>query len=479
MGGETKEACGVVGIYNVENASEYAYLGLHALQHRGQESAGIVVSDGKSVRSRKGMGLLGSVFSSEDLLRLTGHIAIGHVRYSTAGASKPQNIQPLVVEYSEGLLAVAHNGNLVNARELRQEYESYGSIFQTSTDSEVIVHLMAKPEHVACGNNIAHCLNHVKGSYSLVFMERNRLIAARDPNGFRPLSLGRLDDGYIVASETVAFDQTGAEFIRDIEPGEMIVIDENGLHSEFFTDTKKIKSSFCMFELVYFSRPDSILFGQTVHTIRRRMGRILAREEPVDADVVCAIPDSGRSAALGFSEVLNIPYDRGFVRNHYVGRTFLAPIQSQRARAAHLKHNVIKDVVAGKRVVLVDDSLVRGTTMRSLVRHVRAAGAKEVHLRISCPPNIHPCYYGVDFPTREELIANNHSLEEMERILNVDTLRYLSEEGMVESTGMRHEDFCTACWSGQYPIPVSDDNADKFSMTQGVLVKDEVVGGYH
>ncbi len=464
MDPECRHHCGLVGAYGVPDAAVVTYLGLHALQHRGQESAGIAVADGTTVRSRKGMGLLSQALPAEDLEQLPGHMAIGHVRYSTTGASKPQNIQPLVVDYSEGLIAIAHNGNLVNARMLRDEYEAYGSIFQTSTDSEVIVHIMAKPSHVAKANNIGHCLNHVKGAYCFVFMRPDRVIAARDPQGFRPLCLGRLDEGYIVASETVAFDIVGAEFVREIAPGEMITIDADGIHSEIFAPTDRIKPAHCIFEQIYFARPDSVVFGENVHQVRHNLGRVLAQETAIDAEIVVAIPDSGYSAALGYCQASGLPLDRGLIRNHYVGRTFLAPVQSERVRGVTMKHNVVRDVVEGKRIVLVDDSLIRGTTVTELVHVLREAGAREIHLRISCPPNLNPCYYGIDFPTRRELIAANHTIDEMERMIGVDSLRYLSLAGMLSVVKLPSDHYCTACFSGRYSVIPEDGMDDKYSM---------------
>lgn len=466
MDAECGHYCGVMGVYGCEDAAYLTYLGLHSLQHRGQESAGIVVSDGQKVRSHKGMGLLTQAIPSDRLTELPGHIAIGHVRYSTTGSSKPQNIQPLVVDYSEGLLAIAHNGNLVNARMLRDEYEAYGSIFQTSTDSEVIVHLLAKPSHVAKPNSIGHCLNHVKGAYCFLFMRPDRMIAARDPQGFRPLCIGKLDEGYIVASETVAFDLIGAEFVREIEPGEMVTFDKNGMHAEFFAPPEERKPSYCIFESIYFARPDSNIFHENVHKVRHKLGKVLAEETAVPADIVVAIPDSGYSAALGYCQAAGLPLDRGLIRNHYVGRTFLNPVQSQRARAVSMKHNVVKDVVRGKRIILVDDSLIRGTTVTGLVKMLRDAGAKEIHMRISCPPNMHPCYYGIDFPTRRELIAANHSIPEIESMLDVDSLRYLSLAGMLSAVQLPAEHFCAACFTGRYPVEPVDQMADKFSMDQ-------------
>jgi amidophosphoribosyltransferase len=453
-----------MGIFGVPDAAVPVWLGLHALQHRGQESAGIVSSDGDKIRSRKGMGLLPQAVPSSELEKLPGHLAIGHVRYSTTGSSKPQNIQPLVVDYSEGLLAIAHNGNLVNARTLRDEYEAYGSIFQTSTDSEIIVHLLANPENVCRENSLGHCLNCVKGAYCFLFLRDDRIIAARDPQGLRPLCLGKLDEGYVVASESVAFDLIGANFLREVEPGEMVTISAEGVKSEIFAPKKDIKPAHCIFEHIYFARPDSSIFGENVHQVRHRLGRVLAEESMVPADVVVAIPDSGYSAALGYCQASGLPLDRGLIRNHYVGRTFLAPVQRQRVRAVSMKHNVVPAVVKDKRVILVDDSLIRGTTTKNLVGAIRAAGAKEVHLRISCPPNIYPCFYGIDFPTREELLAATHDIPQMEELLGVDTLRYISLSGMLSAVSLPAHHYCAACFTGKYPVKVIDKMGDKYSM---------------
>ena len=456
--------CGVAGVYGIEDAGQVTWLALHALQHRGQESAGIVTTDGKKMRSIKGMGLLANAVPTDRLHELTGHAAVGHVRYSTSGASKVQNIQPLVIDYSEGRLALAHNGNLVNARLLRDEYEAWGSIFQTSTDSEILVHLMAKPSHVGKANNLGHCLNHISGAYCFVIMRKDALIAARDPQGFHPLCLGRIDNGYMVASETVAFDIVGAKFLREIEPGEMITIDKNGLRSIRFAPDEKIHPAHCIFEHIYFARPDSMIFGESVHKVRYRLGINLAKETHVDADIVSAIPDSGWSAAMGYAYEAGMHLDRSFIRNHYIGRTFLAPEQQQRARAVGLKHNVIADVVRGKRLILIDDSLIRGTTTIRLVKRLKECGAKEVHLRISCPPNMYPCFYGIDFPTRAELLAANHTIPDMEKILGVDTLRYVSMEGMMSAVSLPPDHYCCACFNGKYPVKVEDDLANKYGM---------------
>lgn len=464
--------CGLFGIYNVPDAAAKTFLGLFALQHRGQESAGVVVSDGKKIRSKKGMGLVTEVFNSRDLADLPGHMAIGHVRYSTTGSSRITNVQPLVIDYSHGLIAVAHNGNLVNARTLRDEYEAYGSIFQTSTDSEIIVHLLARPEHAGRKDSIAHCLKLIKGAYSFLFLTRDRMIAARDPQGFRPLVLGKvvtpgqlgtIGEGYVVASETCALDQVGAKFDREIEPGEIVTIDAMGVRSSKFVKDDEIKPSHCMFEHVYFARPDSSIFGDNVHDVRIRVGEQLAVEHPATADVVFAVPDSGNVAAIGFSRKSGIPLDTGFIRNHYVGRSFIKPAQIERETVVDMKFNVVRSVVDGKRCVVVEDSLVRGTTFRKQARILRQAGAKEIHLRISCPPIRNPCYYGIDFPNREQLIANNKSVEEIRDYLGVDSLGFLSVEGLLAAVSKPKKDYCNACWTGKYPVaPV--DNMDKLGM---------------
>lgn len=465
--------CGIFGIYNVPDAAAKTYLGLFALQHRGQESAGIVASDGKRIHSKKGMGLVTEVFTKRDLAELEGHAAIGHVRYSTAGASRLQNVQPLVVSYSNGLLAVAHNGTLVNARMLRDEYEAYGSIFQTSTDSEVIVHLMARPEHVGMKDQLAHCLRLLKGAFSYVFLTKDKLIGARDPQGFRPLVLGRMrssghlgtiGEGYVLCSETCALDQVGADLIREVLPGEIVSIDAEGVHSSMFAAPDEIKPAHCMFEHVYFARPDSMLFGEDVHQVRIRLGERLAEEQPAPADVVIAVPDSGNSGAIGFARRSGIPLDTGFIRNHYVGRSFIKPHQDERENVVNLKFNVVRSVVGGKRVAVVEDSLIRGTTFRRQARFLRDAGAKEVHLRVTCPPTLHACYYGIDFPSREELVAARlKTVPAIAEWLGVDSLGYLSVEGLLAAVSRPKTHYCTACWTGKYPVkPV--DAANKYGM---------------
>ena len=459
--------CGLFGVYNVPDAAAKTFLGLFALQHRGQESAGIVVSDGKQVRSKKGMGLVTEIFHDREIKELPGHMAIGHVRYSTTGSSRLTNVQPLVIDYSHGLIAVAHNGNLVNAKTLRDEYEAYGSIFQTSTDSEIIVHLLARPEHAGREDWLGHCLKLIKGAYSFLFMTKDRLIAARDPWGFRPLVMGKIitpgqlgviGEGYVVASETAALDQVGAQFDREIEPGEIVTIDAEGVKSTRFVPEAEIQPSHCTFEHVYFARPDSRIFGDQVHDVRMRLGERLAEEHPAQADVVFSVPDSGNVAAIGYARRSGIPLDTGFIRNHYIGRSFIKPAQIERETVVDLKFNVVRPVVAGKRCVVVDDSLVRGTTFRKQAKMLRQAGAKEVHLRLTCPPIQNPCYYGIDFQNPEELAARRmKSVEGIRDFLGVDSLGYLSVEGMLSALSGPKSHYCTACWTGKYPVPVVDE----------------------
>lgn len=452
---EKKEKCGVFGIWGTKSASQICYNGLFAQQHRGQESAGIVVTDGEQLHGHVGMGLVAHVFTQRMLREdLAGHAAIGHVRYSTTGSSKLANAQPLMREYLMGPVAVAHNGNLINASLLRQEYEEQGHIFQSTTDTEIIVHLLAKPEHLNKADPLPSVLKYLQGAYCLLFLFPDRIEACRDPWGIRPLALGRTTDGHwCVASETCAFDAIDAQYVRDVQPGEIVRIDNNGVSSRFF-ETPAPKRAHCVFEHVYFANPASRVFGQNVHVVRQALGRALAREAPADADFVMPMPDSGRSAALGYAKESGIQFDEGIVPNRFVGRTFILPNQSQRDRAVALKLNIIPDIVAGKRIILVEDSVVRGTTTRSKMRAIRRAGAKEIHLRISCPPIRHPCFYGIDFPTREELIAHNRTVEDIRAFLEVDSLAYLSLQGMLSCMEMASEHYCTACWSGQYKIPV-------------------------
>jgi len=453
--------CGLFGVFGHPNAAVLSYYGLFALQHRGQESAGIVTCNGpdSSFLIHKGMGLVSQVFGQSELERLKGTRAIGHTRYSTTGTSTIKNAQPFVVDCVRGQMAIAHNGNLINADVLRDELERRGSIFQTTADSEIILHLLAQPSDN--GSSVLGALRRIEGAFSLLIMSERELIAVRDPYGWRPLSLGKLDDAYIVSSETCAFDLVHAEFIREVQPGEVLIIDENGIRSEFPFDPRP--PAFCMFEYVYFARPDSIIGGHNVGKVRTEMGRELARRFPVEADIVVPVPDSGNYAALGFAEELKIPYAHAFVRNHYIGRTFLQPSQLIRDFDVRVKLNLIKEMVAGKRVVVIDDSIVRGTTSRARVVNLREAGAKEVHMRVSCPPHRFACHYGIDFPDPQKLIANQMSMEEIATYLGVDSLGYLDVEGMVRATGRPRSEFCLACFTGEYPLPV-DPALDKFIM---------------
>jgi len=453
--------CGLFGVFGHPNAAVLTYYGLFALQHRGQESAGIVTSNGagQTFLQHKGMGLVSQVFGQDELEKLKGTRAVGHTRYSTTGTSTLKNAQPFVVDCVRGQMAIAHNGNLINADLLRDELESKGSIFQTTADSEIILHLLARPADN--GRSVLGALRRIEGAFSLLIMSEQELIAVRDPFGWRPLVLGKLDGAYILASETCALDLIHAEFVREIEPGEVLIINEHGLRSERpFRDEQP---AFCMFEYVYFARPDSIIGGMNVGKVRTEMGRELARKFPVEADIVVPVPDSGNYAALGFAEELKIPFQHAFVRNHYIGRTFLQPSQLIRDFDVRVKLNLIKEMVEGKRVVVVDDSIVRGTTARARIVNLREAGAKEVHMRVSCPPHRFACHYGIDFPDPEKLIANQMSMEKICEYLNVDSLGYLDIEGMVKATGRPANSFCLACFNGNYPLPV-DPALDKFIM---------------
>lgn len=444
--GELKHECGLFGVYGVPDATDKVYYGIYSLQHRGEESAGIASTDGEGIVWHKGMGLVSNVFKLQDLKRLRNSAAIGHIRYSTVGKSERLNAQPLVAEYAEGQVAVAHNGQLVNAAALRTALEGTGAVFQTTSDSEVIMHLMARPEY---RGNLSGLLNNLRGAFSLLILTPGEMIAARDPNGFRPLCIGRLKDGYAVASETCALDQIGAEFLREVSPGEIIYIGRSGLRSETFAAANP---SYCIFELIYFSRPDSTIYGENVHLFRKRLGAKLAEECPAQADIVVPVPEGGNSAAMGYSQASGIPLERGFVRNHYVGRTFILPQVELRHQKAEIKLNAISDVVSGKRVVVVDDSIVRGTTSKSRFGLLRKAGAREIHVRISCPPHRYPCYYGIDFQVREELIAATRPLDEITEFLAVDSLGYLSIEGLLSCTSSP-KDYCVACFAGKYPVP--------------------------
>ena len=450
------EECGIFGVYGHPEAANLTYLGLYALQHRGQEASGIVTYDGRHFYQEKAVGLVADIFSEERLSRLKGHAAIGHNRYSTTGGSKLENVQPIMVNYALGTLAMVHNGNLINAHFLRDELEAYGAIFQSSMDSEVIIHLIAHSRQKHLSERIVESLSRVRGAYSLIFLSEQGMIGVRDPYGVRPLSLGRVKDGgYVLASETCTFDLIEAEFVRDIEPGELIQITDKGVSS--FRPFLPVDAAHCVFEYVYFSRPDSTVFGRNVYEIRKRLGHELAKEGAIDADLVIPVPDSGVPAALGYAEVSKLPYDTGLIRNHYVGRTFIEPQQSIRHFGVKIKLNAISSLLEGKRVVVVDDSIVRGTTSRKIVKMIRAAGAKEVHLRISSPPIVSPCFYGIDTPTRQELVASSHTVEEIRKYITADSLVYLSNEGMFravyKNASGENNHFCTACFSEKYPIP--------------------------
>ena len=454
------EECGVVGVYGHPEAANLVYLGLYALQHRGQESAGIVASTHSKMHLELGMGLVADIFDPGRLLKLPGPLAIGHNRYSTAGKSELVNAQPCMINYAAGSLALAHNGNLVNAKAIRKELGSKGAIFQSTNDSEVIVHLMAQAKSENFVDRAAEALRQVSGAYSLVLMTENELLAARDPHGFRPLCLGKLDGAYIIASETCVMDLIEAEFIREVEPGELILINENGLQS--FFPFKKVESKYCVFEHIYFARPDSFLFGEHVYTARKEMGRAMAQESPADADLIVPVPDSGVVSAMGFAEESGIPFEMGLIRNHYVGRTFIEPQSQIRNFGVKLKLNAVKNLISGKRLAIIDDSIVRGTTSRKIVKMLLEAGAKEVHLRISSPPILHSCFYGIDTPNKEELIAHSHSLEETRKYLGADSLQYLSIKKMLEVLQNGKNKFCSACFDGNYPVPITDH----FSTTQ-------------
>lgn len=444
-----KEACGVFGIADTKEASRLTYYALNALQHRGQESAGIAVSDGETVMFYKEEGLASEVFKGGILDSLKGNMAIGHVRYSTAGGSGVINAQPLVIRYREGYMGLAHNGNLVNSEEIRSYLEDNGSILQTTTDSELFLHLLARYHDDGLVGAIIRCMGEVKGSYSIVLLTQDRLIGFRDPWGLRPLSLGRLGGSYCIASETVAFDIIGAEYIRDIEPGEIVVIENGNIKSYRYMESGK---NLCIFEYIYFARPDSALGGINVYGARKELGRMLAKECPADADMVIGVPDSGTFAAIGYAEGSGIQFGEGLIKSRYAGRTFIEPEQKLREIGVRLKLNVLKDEIKGKRLVVVDDSIVRGNTSRRLVSILRDAGAREVHMRIAAPPVISPCYFGIDIPTREELVASRSSIEEIRRMIDVDSLGYLSVDGMLRA--LKGEGYCTGCFTGRYPMEI-------------------------
>ena len=444
----------MVGIFAHPEAEKLAYLGLHALQHRGQESAGLAASDGMTLHMHKDMGLVADIFVEDVLARLRGTLAIGHTRYSTAGDSALLNAQPIMVQSNKGMIALAHNGNLVNAGEIRSRLESQGSIFQTNSDTEVIVHLIALSKEHTLPEAMADALRRVEGAFSLLMVSSDRIFAARDPRGFRPLAMGRIagekQDTIVFASETCAFDLIGATYERDVKPGELIVIGPEGMTSRFYSSAQPQSS--CIFEHVYFSRPDSVVFGRAVQNSREELGRELAREAPTDADIVVPVPDSGVTAAMGYASESGIPFRFGLIRNHYVGRTFIEPRQSVRDFGVKLKLNPVRSLLGGKRIVLIDDSIVRGTTSRKIVRMIRNAGAKEVHMRISCPPTISPCFYGVDTPSKRELIAANKSIEEIREFIGADSLAYLSLDGLKKACGDGEKTtYCSACYTGSYP----------------------------
>lgn len=455
------EECGIFAVYHHKEAAKLAYFGLYALQHRGQESAGIYVSDGKSVTGHKAMGLVHDIFNEELLDSLKGDIALGHVRYSTTGSSLIANAQPFKVQYAGKCLAIAHNGNLVNARELRMEMEDEGSIFQTTMDTEIVLHLTAKEIKKGIERAMISVMNRIKGAYSMVIMTEDTMIAIRDPNGFRPLCLGRLNSGYIIASETCSFDLIQAEYVRDIEPGEILIIEREGL--------KSIKSEIpsrkaqCIFELIYFARPDSSVFGQNVYLFRKKQGELLAKEFSVDADLVMPFPDSGNYAAIGFAQASSIPLEMGVIRNHYVGRTFIQPSQSMRDFGVKVKLNPVKELLKGRRVLIIEDSIIRGTTSKTRIKTLRDIGAKEIHMLVSCPPHRFPCYYGIDFSVKGELIAAQKDVEEIRRYIGLDSLGYLSIDNLVRATYIPRGDLCMACFDGDYPVPVERE-AGKYSL---------------
>ena len=468
-----KDECGVFGIFGHPEAANMTYLGLYALQHRGQESAGIAASDLKQVRISREMGYVADIFDGETLAKLCGPIAIGHVRYSTAGESKLLNAQPILIDCAHGQIALCHNGNIVNARELRDDLVQQGSIFQSSSDTEVILHLYARSKARSVEDAIVESVAQVQGAFSLVMLTQDRLIAVRDPHGFRPLALGRLDDAWVVCSETCAMDLIGATYERDVEPGEIVIISADGLKS--IKPFPPAPLAHCIFEHVYFARPDSYVFGRSVNDVRTELGRVLAREQPIQADVVVPVPDSGVCAAMGFHEESGVPLRMGLIRNHYVGRTFIQPQQSIRHFGVKVKLNPVRSILNGRRVILVDDSIVRGTTSRKIVRMVRAAGAREVHVRISCPPTISPCFYGVDTPRKSELIGATHTIEEIREFLEADSVAYLSLEGMLSAVKSEKSSYCTSCYTGVYPVAFPQDEATYLQLALKLDTKSEPV----
>ncbi len=453
-----KEECGIFGIFGHEDAAKLSYFGLYALQHRGQESAGIAVSDGSRITTHKSMGLVHDIFNEEILKSLRGYLAIGHVRYSTTGSSLPANAQPFVVFHGNNHYAIGHNGNLVNAVELRRELERKGAIFRSTMDTEIFMHLLARNLAYGIEEALVETLKMVKGAYSLVMSTRDMLIGVRDPNGFRPLCLGELDGAYVLASETCALDLIEATYIRDLEPGEILIIDEDGLRSIF--PFPKRRSSYCIFEFIYFARPDSNIFNQNVYMFRKKLGSLLAKENPsLHADMLMPFPDSGNYAAIGFAQANNIPLEMGMIRNHYVGRTFIQPSQAMRDFQVRVKLNPVRGLLKGKSVLIVEDSIIRGTTTRTRINSLRQAGAKEVHMLVSCPPHRFPCHYGIDFSTKGELIAASHTVEKIRDFIGLDSLNYLSIEGLLEAAGAVSDNhpFCLACFNGDYPVQFVDE----------------------
>lgn len=457
-----KDSCGLFGIVGNPESADLAFLGLYSLQHRGEEAAGIVTSNGHVMKAKVAPGLVSEVFSGPELQKIKGDMAIGHVRYSTTGSSNANNCQPMLVSIKGNQVSVAHNGNITNAPSLRKMLDAEGAIFQTSMDSELLIHLIARSKKEKFIDALSESVVQLKGAFCLLVMTVDTIYAIRDPSGFRPFSMGKLWGSHVVASETCALDLIEAEYVRDVKPGEILEINKRGVKSTFPFD-KKIKVSHCIFEQIYFAKPDSNIFGFNVYETRKKLGQQLALEAPVEADMVLPMPDSGNYAALGYATKLNIPFELGMIRNHYIGRTFIEPSQIMREFGVRVKHNPVKDLVKGKRVIVIDDSIVRGTTAKIKIKHLRAAGAKEVHMRICCPPHKHSCYYGIDFPEKHKLIANNYSVAEIQKILDLDSLEYLSYEGMLKCMKIPGDQFCTACFNGVYPVEV-DKELNKHSL---------------
>lgn len=449
-----REECGIFAVYGHEEAAKMAYFGLYALQHRGQESAGIVASDSQKVTEHKAMGLVPDIFNEQILDSLKGHIALGHVRYSTTGSSLLVNAQPFKITHSGKTLTIAHNGNLVNARQIRIELEDQGSIFQTTMDSEVVLHLIAHAMKSGLEHAMVEVVEKVKGAYSMIVMTKDSLIAMRDVNGFRPMCLGRINGGYVVTSETCALDLIDAEYIRDVEPGEILIIDKSGLKST--KSEKPRRRAHCIFEMIYFSRPDSNVFGENVYLFRKRSGELLARDYPVDVDLMMPFPDSGNYAAIGYAQASGIPLEMGVIRNHYVGRTFIQPSQGMRDFGVKVKLNPVKELLVGKKVLIIEDSIIRGTTSRTRIKTLREIGATEVHMLVSCPPHRFPCHYGIDFSSKGELIAARKSVEETRDFIGLDSLGYLSINTLVESADIPRNELCLACFDGKYPVPIDE-----------------------